>query len=377
MNRGSLRPLVAMAVVALSTLAGLDGCSSSKPKPAELQAIESPIAGRQVWNTRLGGVTFPLSVAVRAGRFYVAADDGAVLALDASTGQEVWRGDAAGRLSAGVGTDGRYAAVVTRANELVVMDAGQVTWRAKLDSPVVTAPLVAGERVFIVGVDRVVHAFDALDGRRLWTLKRPGDALTLSQSGVLAAYKDTLLVGQGSRLVGVDPLKGTVRWDTALTTPRGTNEVERLADLVGPPSRVGSVFCMRSFQNAVGCIDAEGGTLKWVQNGGGIEAIGGNETYVFSADGSDRISARKRDSGELAWTSELLLNRAVSAPVAMGSTVVFGDFEGQLHFLSQDSGKAVLRLPTDGSRVIAPPVLSDSTLLVVTRAGGVFAFRPE
>jgi len=371
------RALAAVGLAMVSALGGLAGCSADKPKPAALQPIESPVAGRQVWSTRVGGVTFPLSPVVRGGRFHLASDDGTVLALDATTGQELWRGEAGGRISAGVGTDGRYAAVVTRDNELVVLDAGKATWRLKLESPVVTAPLVAGERVFIVGVDRIVHAFDVLDGRRLWTLKRPGDALTLSQAGVLAAYKDTLLVGQGARLLGVDPLKGAVRWDTALTTPRGTNEVERLADLVGPPSRTGSVFCMRAFQNAVGCIDAERGTLKWAQNGGGAEAVGGNDEYVVSADGSDRISARKRDSGELAWTSEMLLNRALSAPVALGTTVVFGDFEGQLHFLSQDAGKALLRLPTDGSRVIAPPVLSDNTLLVVTRAGGVFAFRPE
>jgi outer membrane protein assembly factor BamB len=371
------KPLCALALATVAAISGLPGCSSDKPKPAALQPIETPIAGRQVWSNRIGGVTFPLSTAVRNGRLYVAGDDGVVLALDAATGAEVWRGDVGARISAGVGSDGRYAAVVTRGNELVVLDGGTVTWRQRLESPVVTAPLVAGERVFVVGVDRIVHAFDVLDGRRLWTLKRPGDALTLSQAGVLAAFKDTLLVGQGPRLLGVDPLKGQVRWDTALTAPRGTNEVERLADLVGPASRTGSVFCVRAFQNAVGCIDAERGTLKWVQNGGGVEAVGGNDAYVFSADGSDRISARKRDSGELAWTSELLLNRALSAPVTLGNTVVFGDFEGQLHFLSQDAGKPLLRLQTDGSRVIAPPVLSDNTLLIVTRAGGVFAFRPE
>jgi outer membrane protein assembly factor BamB len=368
------KPIAALAVAALAMLAG---CAADKPNPAKLEPLEPQIAGRQVWNTRLNSVTFPLAVTVRSGRFHVAADDGTVVALEAATGRELWRGDAGGRISAGVGSDGRYASVVTRNNELVVMDGGNVTWRAKLESPVVTAPLVAGERVFIVGVDRIVHAFDVLDGRRLWTLKRPGDALTLSQAGVLAAYKDTLLVGQGARLLGLDPLKGAVRWDTALTTPRGTNEVERLADLVGPPSRTGSVYCMRSFQNAVGCIDAERGTLKWVQNGGGIEGVGGNDEYVFGADGSDRITARKRASGELSWTSEVLLNRALSAPVAMGTTVVFGDYEGLLHFLAQDSGKPLLRLPTDGSRIIAAPVLSDNNLLVVTRAGGVFAFRPE
>jgi outer membrane protein assembly factor BamB len=361
----------------VAAAAALVACSADKPKPAPLPAIESPIAGRQVWDARVGGVNFPLAVAVRNGRFHVAGDDGTVLALEIATGRELWRGEVGAKLSAGVGSDGRYAAVVTRANELVVLDGGNIIWRQKLESPVVTAPLVAGERVFVMGVDRIVNAFDVLDGRRLWTLKRPGDALTLSQAGVLAPYKDTLLVGQGSRLVGLDPLKGTVRWDTALTTPRGTNEVERLADLVGPPSRTGGVFCMRSFQNAIGCMDAERGSLKWVQNSGGTEPVGGNDEYVFSADGSDRVSARKRASGELAWSTEVLLNRGLSAPAAVGTAVVFGDLDGQLHFLSQAEGKPVLRLPTDGSRVAAAPVLSDDTLLIVTRKGGVFAFRPD
>ena len=40
-------------------------------------------------------------------------------------------------------------------------------------------------------------------------------------------------------------------------------------------------------------------------------------------------------------------------------------------------GKTLLRLPTDGSPVVAQPVLAGTTMLVVTRNGGLFAFRPE
>lgn len=376
-SRGRAAAWLLGAAVAAALVAGCS--SSSKPKPAALEALTPQIAGRQVWQgQRLdGGVSFPLAVTAVKGRFFVAGDDGVVSAVDASSGREAWRGSAGAKLSAGVGSDGRFAAVVTRKDELVVMEAGAVLWRAQLDSSVVTAPLVAGERVFVVGVDRVVHAFDALDGRRLWTLRRPGDPLTLSQAGVLAAYKDTLLVGQGPRLLGVDPLRGTVRWEVAVTSPRGTNEVERLADLVGPMSRQGSQFCVRAFQNAVGCVDAERGALQWNNNTGGVQAVGGDADFVYSADASDRITARRRSNGETAWTYERLLNRELSPPAAVGKTVVFGDFEGQLHFLARDSGTPLLRLPTDGSPIVSAPVLVDNTLLVVTQKGGLFAFRPE
>lgn len=356
------------------------GCSSSsKPKPAALEALTPQIAGRQVWQgQRLeGGVSFPLAVTAIKGRFFVAGDDGVVSAVDASTGREAWRGNAGAKLSAGVGSDGRFAAVVTRKDELVVMEAGAVLWRAALDSSVATAPLVAGERVFVVGVDRVVHAFDALDGRRLWTLRRPGDPLTLSQAGVLAAYKDTLLVGQGPRLAGIDPLRGVLRWEVPLAAPRGTNEVERLADLVSPGVRAGDTVCARAFQSAVACANVERGNLLWTKTFGGTDGVAGDAQLVVAADASDRLTAWRTATGEVAWSSEALLYRDLGSPLLVGDTVVFGDASGTLHWLARDSGAPLLRLPTDGSGLAAAPVAIGSTLLAVTKGGGVFAFRPN
>ena len=228
-----------------------------------------------------------------------------------------------------------------------------------------------------MGVDRAVHAYDALDGKRLWTLQRPGEALTLLHIGVLAPFKDTLVAGQGPRLAGIDPPRGTIRWEVPVGSPRGTNEVERLADLIGPALRVGNRLCARSFQVAVGCVDGDNGRLLWSRNIGGINAIGGDEDLIFAADASDRIVAWNTASGDTVWTSERMTLRRLSAPASLGPAVVFGDFEGYVHFLDRKDGKPLLRLATDGSQVVGRPMLSGTTLLVVTSKGGLFAFRPE
>jgi outer membrane protein assembly factor BamB len=367
----------APALAALLAGLVLAGCSTDKAPPTPLEAYEPKISGRAVWTARLNGTPFSMVPAVRNGVFYVAGGDGAVLALQADTGAEVWRTSAGEALAAGVGSDGRYAAVVTRGNEVVTFDAGREVWRKRLPSSVVTPPLVAGERVFVMSVDRAVHAFDAVDGRRLWVLQRPGDALTLAQASVVMSFRNQLLVGQGPRLTAVDPLRGTVQWDVVMASPRGSNEVERLADLIGPAVRVGDRVCARAFQSAVACADAAKGSVLWSRNVGGLRAVGGDDERVFGADASDRITAWRANNGDVSWTSEKLLYRGLSGALAVGPSLVFGDIEGQVHFLATADGSTQLRLPTDGSPVVGSPVISGNTILVTTRSGGLHAFRPN
>lgn len=374
LGKRAFRRWAGLAVVALL----LAGCSSTpKPDPTPLEPLTPQVAGRQVWKQSIGTVKFPLAVAVNGSTFTVADDGGTVMALQADTGAEQWRVEIGEKLSAGVGSDGRFASVVTRDNVLVTIEAGKEKWRQQLPSRVVTAPLVAGERVFVLAVDRTVTAFDALDGRKLWSFQRPNDALTLASPGVLVPYKDTLVVGQGPKMAGLDPLKGSLRWEATVASPRGTNEVERLADLVGPSARVGEVICARAFQSAVACVNAERGSPVWTRNAGGVTGVGADTQMVVGTDASDRISAWRIADGTIAWTVEKLLYRNLTAPLGVGKAFVMGDVEGMVHWFASETGAPVLRLPTDGKPIQVTPVASGLTLLVVTRDGGLFAFRPE
>lgn len=361
-------------------LLALGGCSlfgSDAPQPKALQPIEASVPGKIVWSARIGSVEFPLAVATQGDRFTVADSSGTVVAYRAQDGAELWRAQAGAKLSAGVGSDGRYAAVVTRNQELVVLDAGTVLWRKPLPAPVHTAPLIAGERVFVQGVDRAVQAFDVLDGRKLWDLRRPGDALLLAHPGGLMAFKDTLVVGQGARLAGVDPLRGTLRWEVNLANPRGTNEVERLADVVGPLVRVGDFICGRAFQAAVGCVNATRGNLVWNRQNTGAVGVSADAEAVVGVDTLSRVSAWRTTNGESLWTTEDYQYRQLTAALITGKLAVMGDFAGTVHFLDRSTGKALQRVQAGSSPLVTQPVASGGTLLVVAKDGGVHALRAE
>lgn len=363
--------LLAMAGM-LAACAGPD-----KPKPKDLGPNTALIGIRQAWSAHVGQVDFPLHVQVVGDSLYAASSAGVVAALDARTGGDLWRVALGVELSAGVGSDGKFAAVVSRENELITVVAGREVWRQRLAAVALTAPLVAGERVFVLTADRTVLAFDAATGRKLWQQQRSGDALVLSQAGILVAMGDTLVAGLGGRLVAMNPNNGLVRWDVVIASSRGTNEVERLVDLVSGVSREGDQLCVRAYQSAIGCVDAVRGAVVWSKAATGATGVHGDASMVLGAESDGRLRAWRRADGESLWSSDRLRYRSLTAPLLVGRSVAVGDDSGTLHFLSRDSADPQNRMGTDGSPIATGPVLAGQTVVVVTRRGGIFGFKPE
>lgn len=367
---------------ALVCAALLAGCSlwggPAKPKPADLGPNVAVLGVKQAWTAKIGSTAnLPLDVRVVGNAVFLASADGTVASIDSRTGGDIWRTALNVPLSAGVGSDGKWAAVVSTKNDIIVLSDGRELWRKPLPARAYTAPLVAGNRIFVLAADRSVSAYDAATGQRLWLQQRPGEPLILSQSGVLMAVGDTLVAGQAGRLVGFSPDTGAVRWEAPLASPRGTNDVERLVEMVGRTSRVGDSVCARAFQASVGCINAARGTVAWTQPASGAEGVHGDGEWLFGTESNGTIIAWKRADGAKAWTSERLQYRKLTAPLLLGRSMVVGDDSGLVHLLSRDDGAPLNRLTTDSSGISVAPVAASETLIVVTRNGGVYGFRPD
>jgi outer membrane assembly lipoprotein YfgL len=315
----------------------------------------------------------PLDLKVDGSDALLATKAGRLVSWNAATGAENWRVDLGVGLTSGLGGDASRLALVTQGNELLVLEKGKEAWRTKMQAMVLTAPLVAGGRIFVLAGDRAISAFDAVTGQRLWHQQRTGEPLILGQAGLLAAVGDTLVVGLGGRLVGLNPQNGSTRWDVAVANVRGTNEVERLADIVAGSSRQGSAVCVRAFQAAVGCVDGGAGRLLWTRSANGFTGLSGDATVVVGTEADGRLRVWQRTSGEVLWTSENFRFRGLGAPVVWGRSMVFGDGEGFVHLLDLRDGTLLNRLATDGSAVTLGPVVVGKNLILVTQRGGLYA----
>ncbi|MFP8777836.1 outer membrane protein assembly factor BamB [Hydrogenophaga sp. RWCD_12] len=369
----------ALSLVALTALVVVGACSSgpAKVKPADLPPPANKMSVQVMWSTQVGASASALAPFSLQGRVYLAGGSGTLAVVDALSGKDVWRLNLGTPLATGPGSDGQVTAVVTQSHQLVAIAEGREVWRAQLPSASYTAPLVAGKRVFVLTADRSVLAFDGQTGARLWTQSRPGEPLVLRQPGVLLAVGDTLVAGLSGRLVGLSPGNGAPRWDVQVANSRGTNEVERLVDLVGPVSRVGNSVCARAYNSSVACVDADSGRAVWNKPAQGVVGVHGDAQLVLGSEADGRVVAWRRASGDKAWELDRLKYRELSAPLSLERLMVVGDDSGQVHVLSTTDGSEQTRLSTDGSAVVAAPVLSGPALVVQTRNGGVFAWRPQ
>ena len=96
--------------------------------------------------------------------------------------------------------------------------------------------------------------------------------------------------------------------------------------------------------------------------------------YVSTADGA--VIKLDRASGAERWSQKALLRRSISAPVLQGNAVVVADYEGVIHWLSNEDGTFLARAK-GGSRITAAPQVSGNLVLVQTDRGRLEAWRAQ
>jgi outer membrane assembly lipoprotein YfgL len=318
-----------------------------------------------------------LNLNATADRLGVVSQNGLVTVLNADTGAVAWQLALNTPISAGVGGDGQRYAVITQANDLLVISEGKEIWRNKLPATAFTAPLVAGGRVFVLTTDRTVLAFDGASGQKLWSQQRSGEPLVLKQAGILTTYQDNLLVGLSGRMVAMSPANGVSKWEAAVGSSRGTNEVERLVDLVAGVSRVNNVICARAYQTAVTCVDASKGSNVWTRASQGHVGVTGNDNFVFGAESDGKFVSWNRSTGQVSWQTETLRFRGLTAPAWAEGQLVVGDELGWLHWLDAKNGQTLARAQIDSSGVALAPIRLGKNWISVSKSGLVQAYRAE
>jgi len=350
--------------------------SAPKVKPAELEAINPSATLAAMWQASVGSAGgYVLTPAVVGSSVYAAAQDGTLARYD--NGGQVWRINAGQPVSGGVGADGSLVVVATaKGNVLAFDNAGKALWNARVTSEVLAAPQIAEGLVLVRSGDNRIFGLDAADGKRKWVYQRSTPALSLrSNVGVTVAGKAVLAGFPGGKLVAIALNNGAAIWEATVALPKGATELERVSDVTSAPVIAGQEVCAAAYQGRIACFDLASGNHLWSRDMSSAAGLDMDARNVYVTDDKGSVNALDRANGATVWKQDKLFMRQVSRPIALGSHIAVGDYQGVVHLLRRENGAFAARFNTDSSGISAEPQRVAGGFLMQTRNGGLFALK--
>ncbi len=359
-HKNLFRHLVQMVVGALFVL--LSACSSSNVEPpTPLTEFRPELAVKTIWSRRIGRGVDEQDLRLRphlAGEVLYANDyRGIVAALQADTGELLWKVDLDTALTSGPGDGEGMVAIGTADGQVIALAAedGRELWRAQLSSEILAPPAVGGGMVVAHTVDGKLFALAADDGRQRWIYDRTVPTLTLRGTSSPVILTDIVVDGFASGKVALLALRdGRVLWEKSIAVPRGRSELERMVDIDGSPLIIGSVLYVVSYQGRAAAIDLQTGRVLWSRPMSSATGLVADEKALYLTDDQDRVWSLDRASGAPLWQQDALQHRVLTAPVLLDESVVVADREGFVHWLARNDGHFQVRFKAASGIRIAP-----------------------
>ncbi len=282
---------------------------------------------------------------------YFSSDDGYLFAVDAKSGAQVWKFDMGRPLlerkpvpegwdymqSSPAVADGIvYSGTTNMSFFAVDAKTGQEVWRTQIGLYVRSSPAVVDGVVFFGDWLGTVYALDAKTGAAKWTFATYGPVIpspTVVDGVVYVGSKFPCLFA-------LDAATGEQKWCFAY--PSGIPWVESSAAVAD-----GTVFVGSSDWYKVNAVDAATGELKWqfttkgdpwsspaVSNGTVYIGSTGGYLYALDAAAGTELWKVKTDAALKTVDPVRFDGGVVSSPVVVDGVIYFGGLDGKLYAVS-------------------------------------------
>jgi outer membrane protein assembly factor BamB len=369
-------------------LRGVAGCSKDKDvePPAELSKFPQKLNISEVWSAGVGNgkkqmqLRLGLGPAVDDGMVFAASHKGRVEAFALKNGQRRWQKDTKLPLAGGPAAGFGLVVLGASKGQIIALDekTGAERWRTRVNGELLSAPAIGEQVVAVRSVDGKLHGLESSTGKELWSVEQPVPRLSLRGTAIPVIAKDMVISGfDNGKVMAVTLDKGDTVWDTALASPHGKTELERLVDIDSTVQVAGDNVYAVGFQGRVAMLALDSGQIWWAHDMSSYRGLSVQDDtlYVSSADGSV-VALRGRDGSEV-WRNDQLKRRGLSMPVVTSNAVAVADFQGYVHWLDRSNGQLIAREHIKKERVTNPPVAADDTVVVLTDGGKLAAFRAK
>lgn len=375
----------------------LSGCSlfageEEAVKMAPLPVVKNQFNPQQLWRVSVGdGVGdayVGLKPALEDGTLYVADRNGVVKALTASEGKEKWQIDLGSQqglfskkssalLSGGLTAVSGHVYVGSERAYVYALNAtdGSVVWKAKVAGEALSHPVVSEGVVLIHTGNGMLQALDERTGIVQWTVNLEAPNLSLrGESAPAIAYGAAIVGDDSGRVTAVAIRGGELIWKQSISQATRATEIDSLNDVDSTAVILDGVVYAQAYNGDIAALELRTGQILWKRDIGSTKNFIVEGDYIYLVDQDDRIVSLRRDSGVVVWKQSDLLNRDLTAPVFSSNTLVVGDKEGYLHWLSKETGRLLVQTKVNKSGFQSGFVVAEGRFFVQARDGSLYAF---
>lgn len=351
----------------------------------------------QVWRAQIAGNSntrrLAASPVIADGMLFVVDSNAVIYAFDATTGARRWQhtievsGDLAdATFGGGAAYDNGRLFATSGAGDVVALDAatGNPIWRARPAGPLRGSPTIAFNQVFVMTQDNQIHALSTSDGERVWQ-----SAAAASQSGLFgvaapAAGQGTVVAGYSSgELVAYRYENGRELWSDALSRTSMSTQVSALTDVDADPIVDGGRVYALGQGGRMAAYELTSGNRLWELTLAGISTPSIAGEWVFTLTDGAQLLAIQRTSGRIRWVSQLdrwedPADREGpifwTGPVLASNRLWVASSQGAVRSIDVLTGEAQDFTDLEQSVSLAP-IVANNTLYILDDSGRITAWR--
>lgn len=352
----------------------------------------------KIWTAKVAGSSNRMRLAaspvVGGGKVFAVGTDGAISAFDKTTGARIWsRGDEAmtkdqapSAFGGGVSFEAGKLYATNGVGEVRALnaDTGEELWKVKPAGPLRGSPTIAFGQLFVMTQDNQLISLNTADGALVWD-----ESGSNTQSGVFgvaapAAGQGSIVAGYSSgELTAYRYENGRSLWSDALARTNISTTVGTITDIDADPIiDSGRVYALGQ-GGRMAAYELVTGQRIWELNLAGIStpAIAGE--WIFTLTDDARMLAIARSSGRVRWISQLQQFRDAedkkgpifwTGPVLAGGQLWAASSRGEVWRVSAGEGSASLFAEVDAPVSLAP-VVADGVLYLLDDAGTIHAWK--
>lgn len=354
---------------------------------------------REAWRVSLpqGNGTYERVIAgpvAKDGRVYAIDSNGTVSAFALDSGRQLWetalsddaRDRSNVRYGGGVAVQGDRVFATSGLGFAVALDAasGSELWRFQAAVPLRGAPTVVGGALFMLTHDNQMLSVDAETGDYLWDQVGISEAAGMLGAAPPATDGNAVVMALSSgELVALLAANGSVLWQDALSASNRLTPLATLADIDGGPViKDGRVYAV-SHAGSMAAVDIRTGERSWESDVAGVNTpwVAGRWGFVTTID--SQVSAISLDDGRARWVTQLQRFEKQdkrkglikwNGPVLAGDRLIVTSSHGFILSLSPYTGE-VLSAEDLGGPTTLDMIVVDKTLIVQTDDGQLIAYR--